>query len=264
LIISASTARRRALGFGSVAALLVAACSPGGGAGALATAGPTATPVASIASQPSVAATLEPSASPVPSPTPGPTPVPTPVPGTGKIVVTASGFAITLPTGWRQIPLDGSQTAEIEAQLPAGSQLSSALDTELATAVAAGMAFMAMDLRSATLSAGNISTVSVNVQAASNVPLSLMEPLVTGLLDSAPGVTSVSAKIVTLPAGSAIRVIYTLTITTSSGQTVKLAATQFVLLSAKHTYTISFACQYAAASSCRSQADAMMKTFDIL
>jgi hypothetical protein len=242
--------------------MLLAACSAGGGGAA--TLEPTASPPASSAALATAIATLEATASPAPTPTEGPTPVPTKVPGTGKIAMTAYGFAITLPDGWRQVPLDGSKTAEIEAQLPAGSQIAAALNTELATAVAAGMAFMAIDLRPETLSAGNTSTVNVNVQASSNVPLSLMEPLVTGLLDSAPGVTSVAAKIVTLPAGSAIRVTYTLTITTSGGQTVKLAATQFVLLSTKRTYTISFACQYAAASSCRTQADAMMKTFDIL
>jgi hypothetical protein len=261
LITRARPARRRAAWLGS-AALLLAACSAG--SGGIATPEPTLAPAASVAVVPTTLATLESSPSLAPSPTAGPTPVPTKVPGAGKIVMAAYGFAITLPEGWRQIPLDGSSTGEIEALLPAGSQIAAAFETELATAVAAGMAFMAIDLRSATLAAGNISTVNVNVQAPSNLPLTLMESLVTGLLDSAPGVTNVAAKLVTLPAGQAIRVTYTLTITPSVGQSVKLAATQFVLLSTKHTYTISFACQYAAASSCRSQADAMMKTFDIL
>jgi hypothetical protein len=259
LISRAPSVRRRAVWLAS-AVLLVAACAPGGAP--LSSPELTAGVPTQVAVLPSAVATLEPSLA--PSPTPGPTPVPTKVPGTGKIVMTAYGFAITLPEGWRQIPLDGSQTAEIEALLPAGSQIAAALETELATAVSNGFAFMAIDLRAETLAAGNISTVNVNVQAPQNIPLSLLQPLVTGLLDSAPGVTSVSAKQVTLPAGAALRITYTLTITPSGGQTVKLAATQFVLLSSKHTYTISFACQYAAATSCRSQADAMMKTFDIL
>jgi hypothetical protein len=341
LIERAPSVGRRAASFGAALALLVAGCSTGQAPLGSPNLTAAATPVGILATD----APSAPTASAGPSLSPEPTPGPTPVPGTGKITMTADRFAITLPDGWRQIPLDGSQTAEIEALLPAGSQITAALDKELASAVAAGFAFMAIDLRPATLSAGNISTVNVNVQAPSSVPLSLMEPLVTGLLDSAPGVSSVVAKTVTLPAGSqitaaldkelasavaagfafmaidlrpatlsagnistvnvnvqapssvplslmeplvtglldsapgvssvvaktvtlpagkAIRITYTLTITTAGGQAVKLAATQFVLLSTKHTYTTSFACQYAAASSCRSQADAMMQTFDIL
>ena len=260
MIERAPSVGRRAASFGAALALLVAGCSTGQAPLGSPNLTAAATPVGILATD----APSAPTASAGPSLSPEPTPVPTAVPGTGKITMTADRFAITLPDGWRQIPLDGSQTAEIEALLPAGSQITAALDKELASAVAAGLAFMAIDLRPATLSAGNISTVNVNVQAPSSVPLSLMEPLVTGLLDSAPGVSSVVAKTVTLPAGKAIRITYTLTITTAGGQAVKLAATQFVLLSTKHTYTTSFACQYAAASSCRSQADAMMQTFDIL
>jgi len=205
-----------------------------------------------------------PSVAPTTAPSTAPNPTASHAPDTGKIVMKADGFAITLPAGWRAIPLDGSATAGIEALLPAGSSIKAALDAELAQAVASGFAFMAIDLRPATLAAGNTSTVNVNVQAASNVPLDLMEPLVTGLLDSAPGISNVVAKQVTLPAGRALRITYTLALKTSTGTTVKLAGTQFVLLSSKHTFTISFGCQYAMASSCRSQADAMMKTFEIL
>lgn len=244
-----------------VVALVASACS----GGTIAT--PSEAATGSAVAQATVAATpgtsAEPSAAPhasAPAPTAGPSHAPT----TGRIVVAADGFAITLPSGWRAIPLDGSSTAAIQALLPPGSAIAGALDKELAEAVAAGFAFMAIDLRPATLAAGNISTVNVNVQAASNIPLDLMEPLVTGLLDSAPGISNVVAKQVTLPAGRALRITYTLSLTTSAGRTVKLAGTQFVLLTSKRTYTASFGCQYAMASSCRSQADAMMKTFDIL
>ena len=66
-----------------------------------------------------------------------------------------------------------------------------------------------------------------------------------------------------LPAWQAIRAVYTITATTN-GTTTKDAGTAFVLLSSKHTYTVSFACPYSIASSCRSTADTIMKSFDLL
>jgi hypothetical protein len=253
-----------------VIASLLAGCSagnPGGGASGpnLPDPGqpsPSVSPVvvASPAS-PSAPAVV---ASPAAVATTLPTPAPTKVPGTGKITMSKSGFAITLPAGWRQVPLDGSDISGIEDQLPAGSQMAAVLETDAATAAKKGFALLAVDLAADTIAAGTISTLEVEVTASQGLPLSLLEPLAIGLLEEAPGVTSVSGKIVTIAAGKAIRITYTLTPTTSSGQKVKLAATNYVLESSKHTYTITFACSYAAASACRADADAIMKTFDIL
>jgi hypothetical protein len=246
-----------------VAAALLAGCA-GGPAGPVAqrTTDAGAPSPASPASLSPAAATA--SSAPSVAPTAGPTAVPSHPAGTGHVLVASAGFAITLPDGWVAIPLDGSSTAEIEALLPPGSSIAAALDKELADASAAGFAIMAIDLRPATVAAGNASTLNVNAQGPSQLGLSLLQPLAVGLLDQAPGVTNVVSTQVTLPAGRALRITYTLATTTSSGAAVKLAATQFVLLSSKHTYTTTFACQYAAAASGRSQADSIMKRFDIL
>ena len=272
-MVSAVTRRARATRAGRIAraatlllgTALVAACSGGGPAA------PAGATVAAVVPTPSTApvATIEvtfvasPSPAPVDAATPAPSVPPTPVPGTGKITVTEYRFAITLPAGWRQVPVDGSGTDEIEAQLPADSELAAALESEVAKAAKEGFALLAVDLRRATLAEG-LSSLTVLAAGPSNVPLSLMESLVVGLLDGAAGISSVSSKIVTLPAGKAIRATYTITATSSTGKTVKSAGTAFVLLSSKHTYTVSFACPSSIASSCRSQADAIMKTFDIL
>jgi hypothetical protein len=261
------TGRRRAPRGPSRHAKLVVLAAAAVLAGACVASGPgTGAPSAEAGSSPAAAAS--PGASSVASPeaygeATSPTPVPTPSPGTGRIVDVTDGFAITLPSGWRQVPVDGSSIAAILALLPSGSSIPAVLRTEVAQAEASGIVFLAIDLRPATLASGNASTVNVNVQAPSTLPLPLLEPLVTGLLSSAPGITNIAATQVTLPAGKAIRITYTQALATSVG-TVKLAGTQFVLLSSKHTYTVSFGCTYADAPSCRSQADAMMKTFDLM
>jgi hypothetical protein len=259
------TGRRRAPRGPSRHAKLVVLAAAAVLAGACVASGPgTGAPSAEAGSSP--AATLaiaSPSAPPSASPVGTPSPIPTAAAGTGRIVVAADGFAITLPSGWRQVPVDGSSIAAILALLPSGSSIPAVLRTEVAQAEASGIVFLAIDLRPATLASGNASTVNVDVQAPSTLPLPLLEPLVTGLLSSAPGVTNIAATQVTLPAGKAIRITYTQALATSVG-TVKLAGTQFVLLSSKHTYTVSFACTYADASSCRSQADAMMKAFGLM
>lgn len=255
--------RTPTLTLGIATALLVAACS-GRGADVPPLASPSAgTPFAVGSVAPSAAAspaTAAPSAPPAATPAPSPTKAP----GTGKIVDKADGFAITLAAGWREIPLDGSETADVEAMLPADSQLGATLEATTSSAAAKGMALFAMDLSADTLAAKVFSGLEVQVAASQNVPLSLLEPLVIGLLDQAPGVTSVSGKIVSLPAGQAIRIIYTLTTKTSTGQTVKLAGTDYVLQTSKHLYTVTFLVSSAAASDGRADATAIMKTFDIL
>ena len=254
--------RARAAVLGTVAVILVAACSGRGPDLPLATpAGGSPIAVASHTPTAAASASVVASASPAPA---TPAPSPTKVPGTGKITDKGHGFAITLPAGWREIPLDGSETAAIEASLPADSQLSGTLEATTSSAAAKGFALFAMDLSADTLAAKVFSGLEIQVAASTSVPLSLMEPLVTGLLDQAPGVTGVAAKIVTLPAGQAIRVTYTLTTKTSTGQTVKLAGTDYVLVSSKHTYTVTFLVSAAAASAGRTDAGAIMKTFDIL
>jgi hypothetical protein len=246
-------------------AALTAACSGGRGGPNLpdlASAGASPAPVATVAA--STTPSVLPAASPSDAPVATATPTPTKVPGTGKITDKANGFAITLPAGWREIPLDGSETAEIESELPAGSQLGATLEATTSSAAAKGFAMFAMDLSADTLAAATFSGLEVQVAEPTSLPLSLLESLVIGLLQEAPGVTNVSGKIVTLPAGQAIRVTYTLVTTTSSGQSVKLAGTDYVLVSSKHTYTVTFLVSYAAASDGRADAGTIMKTFDIL
>jgi hypothetical protein len=254
--------RARAATLGLATALLLAACSGrGSDVPPLQTpAQGTAVPIASASAAPSIAAAASPSEAPPITPAPSPTKVP----GTGRITDKADGFAITLPAGWREIPLDGSETAEIEATLPAGSQLGATLEAMTSSAAAKGMALFAMDLSTDTLAAKVFSGLEVQVAASQNVPLTLLEPLVVGLLDQAPGVTSVSGKIVSLPAGQAIRITYTLTTKTSTGQTVKLAGTDYVLETSKHLYTVTFLVSYAAASDGRADAASIMKSFDVL
>jgi len=247
-------------------AILLAGCSVGtrGDAGGLDVPGQGSSSASSALGS-NAPATVAPSpVASAPATTAGPTPAPTKVPGTGKITLSSYAFAITLPAGWRQVPLDGSDTSDIEAALPAGSQMAAALQTDAATAAAKGFALLAMDLSPDAVAAGTVSTLEVQAAAPQDLPLSLLESLATGLLEQAAGVTSVSSKIVTLPAGKAIRITYTLTLTTSSGQQVKLAATDYVLESPKHTYTTTVACSSAIATTCRSTADATMKTFVLL
>jgi len=254
--------RARATTLGIATAVLLAACSGRG-----ADVPPLATPVqgspaaiASVApSTPSIVPSDLPSAAPL-----TPAPSPTKIPGTGKITDKADGFAIILPTGWREIPLDGSETAEIEAGLPAGSSLGATLEATTSSAAAKGFALFAMDLSTDTLAATVFSGLEVQVAASQNIPLSLLEPLATGLLDQAPGVSAVSGKIVSLPAGQAIKITYTLTTKTSTGATVKLAGTDYVLETSKHLYTVTFLVSYAAASDGRADASTIMKSFDIL
>src|SRR5262249_3527691 len=109
LMTPARVRRARPLSLGTAAALLVAACSATNAPPQAGTAPPSPVPHAPSAAPPPAPPPPRPPAPAAPAATP--TPQPTKVPGTGKITDTAHGFSITLPAGWRQIPLDGSQNA---------------------------------------------------------------------------------------------------------------------------------------------------------
>lgn len=140
------------------------------------------------AARPTNTPTQRPSLTPTPSPTLAPTETPAPEPLTGEesLVITElengwsryevseGGFAISLPPDWRHLDLTQESFDDI---LEAAGENNPALETFLSSGsvrnlVAAGLKFMALDLRSESLSANTITNVNVlTIELPVEIPL---------------------------------------------------------------------------------------------
>lgn len=233
------------------------------------TAAPTPRPAATTT--PTATADGTTSATPISKPTANPaattgaSPAPTHETGdpnamTGRIVLADQGFAITLPTGWRRVPLDGSAIGDLSTVLPADSELGRMLASQVGRAAMAGIKLWAFDLRPASVKAGYASNVNAAVQPPTKAfGLPAFKEFLVAQLDSVAGISGVDSAIITVPSGQVIRTTYRISMPLSTGK-VKIAGTQFIALGPSHTYAITFSCAVDD-EACTSAADATMQTF---
>jgi hypothetical protein len=154
--------------------------------------------------------TAAPVTTPVPAPTAAPTAAPTPAASstagrTGRIEIADSGFAITLPDRWVELPLDQAAITDLLANLPPGL-VEDELAAQLPSLVAAGVKLWAFSL--APDAAG--SNLNVIVQPGS-FSVSLLRSLSELSLSSVPGIQDEpKVETVTIDGVDAVRVAYSL------------------------------------------------------
>jgi hypothetical protein len=163
---------------------------------------------------PSQAATPAPTVAPTPAPTPAATPEPTPavtpdggepVGRTGRIEVPESGFAITLPDGWIELPLDAQQIEAILANLPP-DVVTDDLKAQLPLLIQSGVKLWAFDVSAAT--AGQNLNVIVQPGA---IPVSLLASLAEASLSQIPALTKEpEIKTITIDGVDAVSASYTI------------------------------------------------------
>jgi hypothetical protein len=191
------------------------------------------------------------------------TPAPNPKAVTGRIAVTESGFAITLPKNWRRIPLDGTEFAEFAADLPANSQWAKIFETQAGQAILHGIKFWAADMGPTAIAEGFPSNVTALVQdGAVHASIKAFGTVVVAQMQSLEGVSHVKQTVVTLPAGEALRVTYDLTMQVQ-GNNIDVTGLEFVILGADKVYAITFTCS-PDNTSCTKTADTTMRTFAYL
>jgi glucose/arabinose dehydrogenase len=171
---------------------------------------------------PTQAATPAPTIAPTPAPTPvataAPTPAATASPSstagrTGRIEVPESGFAVTLPDGWVELPLDAKQIEDLVANLPPGV-VEDELAAQLPSLVAAGVKLWAFAVTPD--SAG--SNLNVIVQPG-QVPVSLLASLAEVSLGSVPGIQD-QPKVETVTVDGVDAVLVTYGLSPDGGATV--------------------------------------------
>jgi hypothetical protein len=255
--------------------MLAAAC---GGTSPAATTPPSPAGQATLSAAPTPTVAPSPTPSPTSTPTPSPTaaasegsssPPPASTPGgslaeTGRIVDTANGFAITLPEGWRRIPL-GVSAADLARFFPPGSEMGQLIGGQVGQAAILGIKLWAFDFRPKSIVAGYAPNLSVIVQpATAGFSLATVKELILAQLKSITGVTHVEAAAVVLPAGDAVRTTYELQLTTAAGAVVDSVGIQFYVLGPKHVFVATFSCPQSAAASCSITADETIHTLQDL
>lgn len=183
------------------------------------------------------------------------TPVESPTTADASAVPSVS---MALPGSWQKVELSEASIQSLITTLgPSNPQLATALNQMLQPGGLARFQLFALDYDGSTY-IGNVNVSSAAIPALS---LDTIGPLIEAQLTSA-GATDVQGSPVTLPAGDALRLSYTLKVSSSS-TTVSVTGRAFLVVSGDRFYQVTFSCIAADPAPCLTQADEMIQTFRI-
>jgi hypothetical protein len=153
---------------------------------------------------------------------------------TGRIELPDKGFAVTLPDGWQSFPVDPAALQKMADAVGTKSGIGQSLQRAIDSGQTAALSFWAFDMSDATPGSRN---VTVLTQPAANIPLSLVESAVKGQI-SAIGGSDIVTETVTLPAGEALRLTYTLTVPNAAGDQVQTSQALYWIQTDKRTIVV--------------------------
>ena len=153
---------------------------------------------------------------------------------TGRIELPDKGFAVTLPDGWQSFPVDPVALQKMADAVGTKSAIGQSLQRAIDTGQTAALSFWAFDMSDAAPGSRN---VTVLTQPAANIPLSLVESAVKGQIASIGG-SDIETETVTLPAGEALRLTYTLTVSNAAGDEIKTSQALYWIQTDKRTIVV--------------------------
>ncbi len=136
---------------------------------------------------------------------------------TGRIEVQGKGFAITLPEGWQSLPVDPATLQSVLAGVDPESDWGKLIKQTIDSGQLSQLSLWAMDMNADPIGTRN---VTILTQPAASIPFSLVETSLKGQLSAIQGVGEITATTVTLPAGDALRLHYSIEVPSAAGQTV--------------------------------------------
>jgi hypothetical protein len=182
---------------------------------------------------------------------------------TGHIIVEGQGFGITLPDGWKSIPVDQAGLAGYIATLPAGSQLRTILEGQSGAAAQQTIKFWAFDTRPADLATGFARNLNVIVQPASALSLTVVESAAKASLEAVDAIRKpITTKVVTLPVGQALRIDYVLDVAATSGPSTAISGTQYYVQLPTATLIVSLSVDQASAAAATADFDALANSIE--
>lgn len=164
-------------------------------------------------------------------------------PNVGRIVVPEAGFELTLPYGWRRIPLDGSALEHMKDAFAEGSDFATLFAGAAGQAALQGIRLMAIDLRPESLAAGYPGNLNVIAQpGGGRVAPALLRELLVGQLRSTEGVSEVTADELELGPGTTVRLTSFITIPLAGATTLQTYAIQYAIAWSDDLYLVSYSC----------------------
>ena len=163
-------------------------------------------------------------------------------PTTGQIHVPEHGYTVTLPDGWKRIPLDKAAVDAIVAQLPPGSEMGRMLSSQAGQLSMSGIDFWAMKLTPDAMTSGFTPNVNVMVQPANGLSLGAVKAMAEGQLGNMESISNLHTEDTTLPAGQAVKATYDLNQPTTAGSPIRVSGLQYYLVAGANLYIISLSC----------------------
>lgn len=216
---------------------------------------PTATPTETPTATPTSTSTVTPTYTPTATSTNTPTATRTPRPVAARPTPTleagwtlyekpAEGFAIALPSTWKQIDLDPKTIdAVLEAAKGQDPQMATLLGGQMRSLVASGIKFWGFDLALEAIATGYPTNVSITKQSVRvEIPLEVFVQVSVGLLENLDSVVKpIAHRRVQLMAGEGEELQYRMKITGSDGQVITIAVTQYIIVAGQTAYGIALA-----------------------
>ena len=159
---------------------------------------------------------------------------------TGHIQLPDKGFGLTLPDGWSSVPLDPADMQSVIDGLPEGSDMRTLLEGQVGSSALQAIAFWAFDFDAANAASGVQRNVNIITQPASSMDLSVVESAVKAQLGTISGVGSINSEMVTIPAGQALKLDYTLGVPGANGATTDVHTIQYYIQLPTATLIASF------------------------
>ncbi len=220
----------------------------------------------------STTVTFETSATPAPTTAPTPTLEPSAAPtesaaatasqpSTGHIQLPDKGFGLTLPDGWQSLPVDPAALQAVVESLPEGSDMRNLLEGQIGSSALQSIAFWAFDFGPGNTT-GSTPNMNIIVQPASTFDLALVDSSVRAELGAVSGIGSIESKIVTLPAGEAIRFDYTLDVGSPGTSQATVKTTQYYVPLPAATLIVSFSADQAGAAASADDFEAIIQSLE--
>jgi hypothetical protein len=150
---------------------------------------------------------------------------------TGRIVDAENGFAITLPEGWQRLSLTEEDLdlffrTGVEMMSPEAAGL---LEGQVRSMLTSGIKFFAMDMEG--LASGAANNLNVIATPSGGVSIDLLEQIVVGQLEATfPDLEGdIESERVTLPAGDALHISYSVDTDAPDGTKLDLTIHQFLV-----------------------------------
>lgn len=162
--------------------------------------------------------------------------------GWGRFEVKGEGFAVNLPPNWEQVDLNSGDVAKSVSDILARTgNTNDSLQSQVEAMAASGIKFYGFDTSKEGTSNGITTNINVIKQKiGTKVPLDAIEQANIQQIKDVLKVENVDSSRVTLPAGEAIKLVYSPEMQVTADKKITTALTQYILLSkANDLYVIS-------------------------